>query len=284
MSVQGSNQSTASPMTRVRSQLECPVCFNIPRDLPLPSCPSGHFVCRPCKTRVRDCPTCRQPMPANMTNSAVGALIEQVEHSCKFSDEGCRVKMLLKDLVNHEKTCLDRTITCPYSGCAQVVKLSNFDSHALENEPDHHSMFIGGGGNGNGAKITFKIPQNCVAFQQTWYMGCFQALDELFHVNFVYHQASQCFVLSIWLAKSSRVASKYRANLVIKGDHHKLCFEGIKVSSVENVPSIEKCIEETGSISLSLQRNLAKNLSVKKQEGGAEIQEFLSVEVSIKKI
>ena len=120
MSGQGS-----SPMTRVRSQLECPVCFNIPRDLPLPSCPSGHFVCRPCKTRVRDCPTCRQPMPANSINSVVGALIEQVEHNCKFSDQGCRVRMLLKDLVNHEKKCLDRTIPCPYSGCAQVVKLSN---------------------------------------------------------------------------------------------------------------------------------------------------------------
>ena len=92
-------------------------------------------------------------------------------------------------------------------------------------------------------------------------------------------------MLSIWLAKSPRVACKYRANLQIKGDdHNKLCIEGIKVSSVENVPSIDKCIEETGSISLTLQRNLAKNMSVKEQEVGAEIQEWLNVEVSIKKI
>ena len=144
-------------------------------------------------------------------------------------------------------------------------------------------MFIRGGG--DGAKVSFKILLNNVIFQETWAFGCFQALDELFHVNFAYHQASQCFVLSIWLAKSPNVASKYRANFLLKGDdHNKLCFEGIKVSSVENVPSIDKCIEETGSTSLTLQRNLAKNMSVKKQEVGAEIQEWLNVDVSIKKI
>ena len=60
-------------------------------------------------------------MPVNMTNTAIGALIEQVEHNCKFSDQGCGVKMMLKDLVTHEKKCPDRTIQCPFSGCAQLV-------------------------------------------------------------------------------------------------------------------------------------------------------------------
>ena len=133
------------------------VCYNIPRDLPLPSCPSGHFVCRPCKTKVKDCPTCRQTMPANMTNSAIGALIEQVEHNCKFSDQGCGVKMMLKDLVTHEKTCPDRTIQCPNPGCAQLVKLKNFDNHAQE---DAHSLIIDSRGN-----IRFKILQNNVSIR-----------------------------------------------------------------------------------------------------------------------
>ena len=81
---------------------------------------------------------------------------------------------------------------------------------------------------------------------------------------------------------------KCPSNLVIQGDDHKLCLDGLKVSSVENVPSIDKCIEETGNISLCLQRNLAKNMSVKTQEVGVgigfpRIQQWLNVEFSFKK-
>lgn len=113
----------ASLMSRIQSQLECPVCFNIPRDLPVPCCPSGHIVCRPCKERVRDCPTCRQPMPPNMTNSLAAALIDEVQLKCKYSDQGCEVKMMLKDLVTHEKQCPERTFNCPFNGGAKLVKL-----------------------------------------------------------------------------------------------------------------------------------------------------------------
>ena len=275
MSVQGSNQSMASPMNRVRSQLECPVCYNIPRDLPLPSCPSGHFVCRPCKTKVKDCPTCRQPMPANMTNSAIGALIEQVEHDCKFTDQGCGVKMMLKDLVTHEKTCPDRTIQCPNPGCAQLVKLKNFDNHA---QRGNHSLIID-----SRCNIRFKILRNNVVPRVHWPLGCFYALDEIFYLTLAYHKPSKCFVISILVAKSQDVASKYKANVNIKGDNNELCFNGINVSSVENAPSVEQCIEETGTISLCLQRNLAKSLSVKKQEEGFGIVEYLNVGVSFER-
>ena len=109
------------------------------------------------------------------------------------------------------------------------------------------------------------------------------ALKKLFHCIFSYHEPSKCFVFSIWLAKSQDVASKYVANLVIQGDNNKLSYEGIKVSSVENVPSIDKCIEETGNISLCLPTNLAKNVSVKKEVDGAII-ESLAVEFSFKKL
>ena len=43
-----------------------------------------------------------------MTNSFAGALIEQVEHSCKYNDQGCEVKMMLKDLLVHERSCPEK--------------------------------------------------------------------------------------------------------------------------------------------------------------------------------
>ena len=207
-------------------------------------------------------------MPANMTNSVVGALIEQVEHKCKYNDQGCQVKMMLKDLVAHEKLCPERLFNCPFFGCNQLVKLKSFDTHALGDDVKH-STIVGGN------CLTWKITENDVHLFD-WGMGCIQALDELFHVSLAYHKPSNCFVFCIWLAKSQNIASKYEANLVIKGDGNKrLCFDGIKVNSVKSVPSIEKCIEETGNISLCLPRNLAKNISEKRQERIYEFQSML---------
>ena len=265
-----------SPMTRVRSQLECPVCFNIPRDLPLPSCPSGHFVCRTCKTRVKDCPTCRQPMPDNMTNSAIGALIEHVEHSCKFSDQGCKVKMMLKELVTHEKQCPERTFNCPFSGCAQKVNIKSFDNHAVGD----HCAIIGPMG---GRPFRYDFLKNNVVRQRYLSMVCIHSLDEFFHVNVTYHKPSECFVIIICLAKSQDFASMYKANLVIKGGlgfNSKLCFDGIQVSSVEKIPSIDKCMEGSGNISLCLPLSLAKNLSVERRDQWKS----LDMEFSFKKI
>ena len=107
----------------------------------------------------------------------------------------------------------------------------------------------------------------------------------MFHVNFEYHKPSKCFVISIWLGKSERVASNYEAKLLIEGNNNKkLFFVGLKVNSVENVPSIDKCIEESGIISLCLPLILAKNISVKKQGTGAGIIESLKLSFSFEKI
>jgi len=275
-------KSTASPssmaMAKVRSQLKCPVCFNIPRDLPLPSCPSGHFVCRPCKTRVKDCPTCRQPMPANMTNSAIGALIEHVEHNCKFSDKGCDVQMMLQDLVTHEKQCPERTFNCPLFGCAEQVNLKSFEYHAIVD----HTALMGPIG---GKPFTCEILENNVVSDHNLSMACIQSLDEVFFANITYDKPSKCFVISVWLAKSQNIASKYKANLVIYGDNSKLCFDGIKVSSVEKILSIDKCIEGSGNISLCLPISLAKNLSVETRDAMRKSQlKSLNMEFSFKKI
>ena len=275
MSGRSSNQSVASPMKRIRSELVCPVCLNIPRDLPIPSCPSGHFVCRPCKKRVRDCPTCRQPMPPNMTNSLVGALIEQVQHKCKFADHGCEVKMMLKDLVTHEKTCPDRTIKCPYTGCAQVLKLKNFDIHALHTT--RHSRIL----DTRDGRLVYPITVNNTVYDIQWSLVGIKELDQLFHVNFGYYEPSKCFVFSIWLSKSQNVASKYVAKITIEGDKKNLCFEGISVSSVENVPSMNKCMEKNGNIFLCLPISLARSICAKNK--GID-QEDLVVGFSFKKI
>ena len=151
------------------------------------------------------------------------------------------------------------------------MNFRTFDNHALT---DKHSWNFGGN------SIQYFIPAGIANdIRPVWPMGCIQALDELFHVNFGYHVPSKSFVISIWLAKSQNVASKYRANLIIKGDDSLLRFDGLKVSSVENAPSINKCMEDTESISLCLPINLAKKISAKEQE-----EESLDMEVIFEKV
>ena len=118
-------------------------------------------------------------------------------------------------------------------------------------------------------------------------MACIKALDQQFHVRAVYHKPNKCFVFSVWLAKDQNVASKYLFNILIKGDNinKKLHFDGIKVCSVENVPSIDKCMEENGNLFVCLPIGLARNISTKLiGEGGMTMTENLSVESSFKRI
>ena len=104
--------------------------------------------------------------------------------------------------------------------------------------------------------------------------------DEVFRVHLRYHKPSKCFVFSIWTAKSQNIASQYKADLVIEGANSKLCFEGLKVLSVEeNIRTTEKLVEEAGNISMCIPRNLAMNMRVKHG-----IYEYLNVTFSFKKI
>ena len=59
--------------------LECPVCLSIPREMPIPACPAGHIVCRTCKTKVQECPTCKREYPyGKFANSQSPAVLQQV--------------------------------------------------------------------------------------------------------------------------------------------------------------------------------------------------------------
>ena len=101
-------------VAEVESLLECPVCLTLPRDLPIPSCSSGHIVCQTCRPKVLNCPTCRQKMPKKNKNTVAGSIIEQMEHKCRH--DGCNVKLKLQKIKIHERHCSNEYITLNTSG------------------------------------------------------------------------------------------------------------------------------------------------------------------------
>ena len=155
------------------------------------------------------------------------------------------------------------------------MKLKNFDIHALHTT--RHSAKL----DTHDGRLVYPITVNNTVYEIQWRLAGIKELDQLFHVNFGYYKPSKCFVFSIWLSKSQNVASKYVAKITIEGDKKNLCFEGISVSSVENVPSIDKCMTENGNIFLCLPISLARSICAKKK--GID-QEELVVEFSFKKI
>ena len=126
-------QSLKRRMEEVENSMECSACFTVPRQLPIPCCPSGHLICGTCRGKVKGkCPTCRRKLRKGDVNSLAAALYDKVDHRCKFFP--CEEKALLADILVHELKCKDRIIKCPghNSGggiCGKEVKFKNFIEH-----------------------------------------------------------------------------------------------------------------------------------------------------------
>ena len=124
-------------LTKIEETAECPVCLMIPRDVPIPMCNAGHSICQDCKAQVKKCPTC-QGKYYNNTNTLLASIIEEILHKCKFSHLGCKVKMKLNKIVEHEKKCSNRTVKCPYKKCQEIVKLKEILKHKEKNKCSRH--------------------------------------------------------------------------------------------------------------------------------------------------
>ena len=129
-----SNQKRVDDLQRLEkdlsSHLECPVCLITPRTGPVPSCPAGHILCITCRESLDTCPTCRRTLGENI-NSLASALIDIVNHKCKFSAQGCETKLQLSSLLAHEKICPERYITCPNLHCLKKVRFKNYLLHTF---------------------------------------------------------------------------------------------------------------------------------------------------------
>ena len=120
--------------SKLESMLECPVCLETVRDLPVPCCQAGHIICQDCRTKVDECPTCRRKYQGNSYSSLAANLIDELPHKCKFSRFGCEMKLVLTELVKHEPQCPERTVVCPYRQCNKTVQLRKYLNHT-DKEP-----------------------------------------------------------------------------------------------------------------------------------------------------
>jgi len=115
----------------LKSKVECPVCFEVPKAPPIPVCPNGHIICTKCVQRQPLCPTCRVRMADGKSVIAV-TIIDHIPLNCEFQDSGCQVNCGMTELQLHMKSCPFRTVICPNFSCDLQIPLSELAEHTLK--------------------------------------------------------------------------------------------------------------------------------------------------------
>ena len=113
----------------IREDLECPICFKIPRTTPIYQCEQGHIHCKTCHSRLQNCPVCRGPI-GNTRNLVVEKIISKLPVKCINFENGCQEPQALPDqIIEHEKYCEFRMVKCFFSGCKDSFIINNPEDH-----------------------------------------------------------------------------------------------------------------------------------------------------------
>ena len=197
------------------------------------------------------CPTCRVPYPPPdqaITNTFAGQLIDKYPgHKCKFSEYGCGVKMTLSDIVEHERTCAERTVKCPHLRCGLIIQMKHF--YDLNKHRDNGSkcmfQYI------NNKNLPMKENDTMMKFsllsfnpllkhKQNFSFRILEVYGKKFYVNLLYLPPPRSsFVVTVFLAENEEVSQKYFVNMNISKDTLKyqrnvLSYEG-PVLSIDNM-------------------------------------------------
>ena len=131
--------SVTAPLEDLQEDLKCPVCWKMPRSIPVYQCMSGHIFCKECKPRLQTCPVCRIPLRSNQTRWALMTekLLMKFPFKCHYAENGCQEpNCLLSDLEKHEKECKFRLVSCPINllnypntGCKEQLPIGKITQH-----------------------------------------------------------------------------------------------------------------------------------------------------------
>eukprot|EP00092_Neocalanus_flemingeri_P010412 GFUD01011222.1.p1 GENE.GFUD01011222.1~~GFUD01011222.1.p1 ORF type:complete len:312 (-),score=90.77 GFUD01011222.1:122-1057(-) len=254
--------------TELETVVECPVCYNIPRDLPIPCCPAGHIMCKTCRGRVLHCPTCRRQLEDN-TSSLAADLIEKVQHKCLYWDFGCTHKDFLRSLVRHEDRCLDRTVQCPGpNGCEEKVQLKEFHRHAVRNtcsvEMKKRTKFNLSKGWMQWDGLTLKKGQEFNLREDlAWSFFHFSKFEQQFYFSAQYFAAEELFLFYVMVVAGIETAEEFTATIAIVNtdDDIKITFEG-PVIAIDKVPRSEEELMNSHSCFSVHYRSIRNMLSI----------------------
>lgn len=134
--------------TRLLSNLECPVCFDYMKP-PIFMCDRAHCICESCKSKITECPSCREPLKQSR-NFALEKITNDVLYPCKNRTEGCCFNGKIDELGPHERSCsasdfFSKNMTCPIqisTKCCWVGSINNIVEH-MRNRHESNYLILG---------------------------------------------------------------------------------------------------------------------------------------------
>lgn len=213
-SISGKKSEPTNPLNeKLLSDLECPVCFQY-MNFPIYMCDSGHSICKVCKDKLTNCPTCTQQL-RDSRNYTLEKISEHVLYPCKFKQDGCNFMANFQDLSIHEHSCTafkanSGNFWCMFNSmnsCPWVGDINKFSQHLKVSHAGKYYNL--------GTLLTFEWCGNFENMMFTSYD------EEIFRIRFNYGNKVG---LRVHLAKVTKFKKNcYRLNVcLLKGDDEML--------------------------------------------------------------
>ena len=168
----------------IQSILECPVCYQTPRNPEkIHICSNHHIVCDNCKSKIDKCPVCRSQNFSGK-NPLLQKILSALPKSCPFVDEGCEFNKPISgaELNKHLKICQYRLIDCVYNLCNSKIPFLTLSKHIEDNHDptfidnkDYHSILV------EPDRFTEQDEYDCFS----WFPSVIKFDEKLFYVQTV---------------------------------------------------------------------------------------------------
>jgi len=239
---------------KLKENLECPVCMEIPRAGPMFVCPNGHFACKKCK--LGSCPTCRVDMGNGKSLLAV-TVIENIYHKCKFVE--CEELFALDKLAAHEKICQHRRVRCPYSPCTEEIALSKLLEHLGKKTCSYNLKPTTIDNSAKSGKANFQVNDlSKIKKQGTWKVYTYSYRNTSFAISA--RKDGDYYHFTMVMFESEAVCSKYKIAMVVHEPESSCQDAEFGISFRGNPCSIEQCKSEVKFLGLTVHHKVMEKM------------------------
>ena len=124
----------------MEEDLQCPVCFKIPRTTPIYQCKEGHIHCKECHPRLQVCPICRSNV-LDMRAITIEKIISKLPLKCVNEYVGCtEEKLTLEEAKRHEKECPFRPMKCSIIDCGTSIPVCQAYNHFKDRHQNYMEL------------------------------------------------------------------------------------------------------------------------------------------------
>jgi len=226
------------------------------------ACSRVIVICQGCRGgRVSSCPSCHGKRFRKLVtnNNLAPEPMKLLDHKCKFSLHGCDEMMKMDAIIDHEKRCPNRIITCPYVRCQKEVILKTLKEHTKENDcvDDWEEIEEIHCRPGDLFRWPYDFDDNQGPNRQfdpnedkMWKLPIFYLGDQIFYIFLHYLGSKQSFYHGVIIPDDVETASKYNVRMIL-GPHtraavdrcnrRRLTYEG-PVLSIEDLPDLNSSI------------------------------------------